>query len=362
MQRIIRLPIRIARPAGLLIIVLTLVGCELYSSTEGGREVAGISFVDLFRPPSLEEISAVESGWAQRSTEAVDVRIEAQFSISVSTLYIVSHNVSGVRHVGAILVPDGAAPGSLPVVVYSHGGESGVSIDNELLLVLSLFEDVADEFVYVVPSFRSESIRFQGNTWRSSGSPSPWDYDVDDALALLTATPAVAPAADMDRIAVIGFSRGAGVALLMAIRDARIDSIIEFFGPTDFLGPFVQDVVEEALLGSPRDLPGLDFLNENFIQPLKDGELSINEVRKELIRRSPVLFVHRLPDLQIHHGTDDLIVPVSQAESLVAAMQTAGRGAPSFEWYLYEGGQHSPLTMIGSLDRTVEFLSRNLGN
>lgn len=344
-----------------VLVIATISGCELYSSNEDGREVAGVSFLDLFRPPSLEEISAVESDWAQRSTAAVDVRIEAQFKVSVSTLYIVSHDVGGIRHVGAILAPDGASPGSLPIVVYSHGGDSGMSIDNELLLVLSLFDEVANDFVYVVPSFRSESIRFQGNTWTSEGPPSPWDHDVDDALALLSVAPGVAPAADMDRVAVIGFSRGAGVALLMGIRDPRIDSIIEFFGPTDFLGPFVQDVVEEALLGSPRDLPGLDFLNEHFIQPMKNGDLSIDKVRTELIRRSPVLFVDRLPDLQIHHGTADLIVPVSQAESLIATMQFAGRTAPSFEWYIYEGGQHNPLTMTGSLDRTVAFLSRNLG-
>ncbi len=344
-----------------VIFFATASGCELYSSIEGDREVAGVSFVDLFRPPGLDEIFAVESDWAKRSTAAVDVRTEARFRISVSTLTIVSHDVGGVRHMGAILAPDGASPESLPVLVYSHGGDGGVSIDNELLFVLSLFDEIANDFVYVVPSFRSESIRFQGNTWTSEGPPSPWDYDVDDALALLSATPGVTAAADMDRIAVIGFSRGAGVALLMGIRDPRIDSIIEFFGPTDFLAPFVQDVVEEALLGSPRDLPGLVFLNENFIQPVKNGDLTIDEVRTELIRRSPVLFVDRLPDLQIHHGTDDLIVPVSQAERLIAAMQSAGRGAPSFESYIYEGGQHNPLTMTGSLDRTVEFLSSILG-
>lgn len=90
-------------------------------------------------------------------------------------------------------------------------------------------------------------------------------------------------------------------------------------------------------MGSPRDLPDLDYLNKNFIRRLKNGELTMDEVRTELSRRSPGLFVDRLPDLQIHHGTNHLIVPVSQAESLIVAMQFAARDAPSFEWYICEG-------------------------
>lgn len=176
-----------------------------------------------------------------RSTAAVDVRIEAQFKVWMSMLYIVSHSVShdvgGIRHVGAILAPDGASPRILPIVVYSHGGDSGVSIDNELLFVLSFFEEIADDFVYVVPSFRSESIRYQGKSWTSEGPRSPWDYDVDDSLGLLTATPSLEPTAEMGCIAVISFSRGPGVAPLMGIRDPRIETTIEFFGPTDFFGP-----------------------------------------------------------------------------------------------------------------------------
>ena len=96
------------------------------------------------------------------------------------------------------------------------------------------------------------------------------------------------PAADAENVGVLGFSRGAGVGMLMGIRNPRIDRVVEFFGLTDFFGSFVQDIVEDALRGSLRDLPGLAFLSEMYIQPLKRGELTIPEVRSELIRRSPV--------------------------------------------------------------------------
>jgi hypothetical protein len=144
----------------------------------------------------------------------------------------------------------------------------------------------------------------------------------------------------------------------MAIRDPRIDVVVEFFGPTDFFGPFVQEVVEEALLGTPRDLPGLAYLDQRFIQPLKDGQLAIGDVRLELVRRSPVYYAQQLPQLQVHHGTADAVVPVGEAERLIEVMSALGRGAPGFEAYLYPDGEHDPLTLDGSIERTLEFLGR----
>ncbi|MCH8276249.1 MAG: peptidase [Bacteroidetes bacterium] len=353
---------------GTLIVVLggaLLIGCDSGSVIDDDT-VAGVSLAELFRAPSQSELAQVEGDWASRTAEPANVRVVHEASLALAgtpaTLKIVSHSVGGVTHYGGVLSPDGAAVGSLPVVVYSHGGDNGVSIDQEVLLVLAFFPDIADEFVYVIRSFRSERLRYGGEEWTSDGPPSPWDYDVDDALTLINVASEIEPAADLSRIAVVGFSRGAGVGMLMAVRDPRIDSVIEFFGPTDFFGPFVQSVVEETLMGNPRDLPGLAYLNRTFILPLQSGSISMDTARLELIRRSPILFAERLPDLQIHHGTADTIVPVTQAERLISVMQSLGRMAPSFESYLYDGGQHNPLTLTGSLERASEFLSRLLQN
>lgn len=344
-----------------------LSGCELVSTGDDHeRLVEGVSLTELFRPPTGAEIEAIEDEWAMRTTNAADIRIQRVTRVGVGghimTLKIISHLVGEIMHYGAVISPDGGMQDSRPVIVYAHGGDSGVRLDNEVLLELSFLNDIVDEFVYVVPSYRSEELRFLGDTWTSDGPPSPWDYDVDDALTLLSAADALAPTADLSRVIVLGQGRGAGVGLLMGIRDPRIVQVIEFFGPTDFFGPFIQDAVEEALLGSPRDLPGLNFLNEHFIQPVKNEELTIADIRPELIRRSPVLFVNRIPDLQIHHGTNDLTVPVGQAHSLINAMKAAGRTRRSFEWYLYQGGDHNLFSLPESLDRTAVFVSRSLGN
>lgn len=344
-------------------LILSLSACG--DGTGPDRIVAGVNLDELFAPPTSAEIAAVRDDWNSRDVSAQVVDVVASDTVPLGTgaalVRIVAHSVGGVLHYGAVVVPTGAGAGSLPLLVVAHAGNNGVDIDDALFVLGFGLGSAVDEFVFVLPSFRSEPLSFGGTDYRSGGTPSPWDRDVDDALSLLQAAAEITPEADTSRIGVVGLSRGADVGLLMAVRDPRIDAVVEFFGPTDFFGVFIQDAVEEALRGMPRDLPGLADLDSQFIQPLKRGELTIADVRPELIRRSPVYFVDRLPQVQVHHGTADSTVWVSQAESLIAAMRAAGRTAPEFEYYLYPGGGHDPLSLFGSLDRAVAFLRRALG-
>lgn len=342
------------------LLMLALCACSDASGPDD-RIVAGVNLAELFAAPTSAELAAVSTEWSTRDVSAENVEVVAGDTVGVGfgvqvIVRVLAHTVDGVRHYGAVAVPLGATPTRLPLLVVGHGGDAGIDLDQALFLLGYGLSDAVDEFVLVVPAFRSEPLVFQGTTYQSGGDPSPWDRDVDDALALLNAAIAITPEADSNRIGALGLSRGGGVALLMAIRDPRVDAVVEFFGPTDFFGTFVQDVVEEALRGMPRNLPGLAYLNTQFIQPLKRGELTIQHVRPELIRRSPVYFVDRLPQVQLHHGTADSIVPVSQAQRLIEVMQQSGRQPPEFEYFLYPGGGHDAITLVGSLERTVGFL------
>jgi dipeptidyl aminopeptidase/acylaminoacyl peptidase len=337
------------------------------AAAPGDRVVEGVNLDALFAPPTPQEIAAIEEEWAQRDPGAQSVEIVKTSAVSppfggAATLHLVSHAVNGLRHYGAVLVPSGAPAGSLPIVLFAHGGDDGINLDATIGLLLLSLGDAGDEFVLVFPSFRSEPLVFEGTQYLSQGAPSPWDRDVDDAIALLNAAIGIVPETDSSRIGVLGLSRGATVGLLMAIRDPRIAAAVEFFGPTDFFGEFTQQVVEEALLGILRPLPGLADLNAQFIQPLKRGELTIQDVRPELLRRSPVYFVSRLPQVQVHHGTLDDVVPVSEAERLIEVMQKAGRQAPEFEHFIYPDGGHDPFSLSGSAARAIAFLRRVLAS
>lgn len=329
---------------------------------DGGstRLVAGVDFDRLFALPTREELAAISAEWAGRpAPSAAHTEV---FSTAVplgaknATLRILAYTVAGARLYGALLAPRGASPGSLPLIVYAHGGDQGVSVEEFLLMSLGLGE-ARGQYAYALPSFRAEALSYGQEFFVSAGEPAPWDGDVDDGLALVEVALAAEPALDPQRLGAVGVSRGGTVAMLMAVRDPRLARVVNFFGTTDLLDVFGQEVAEEALLGNPRQLPGLDYLNRTLLQPLKEGSLGIGEARLELIRRSPVYFADRLPAVQVHHGTADPLVPVSQAQRLIEVMLGLGRGAPEFAYYLYAGGGHHPLSLPGSLERTQLFLA-----
>ncbi len=343
---------------GLLCSLLTAGACSDDLAAPEEVVVAGVDLDVLFAEPTEAEIGAVEAEWATRSPGAVNVTVVEDSTVTAGSLSlrirIVTHEVDGFLHVGAVVTSSGLV-GPAPVVLYAHPGDAGIELE-DVLGLLPLTSD-ADRFVWVVPAFRSEPLAWGDDVFTAQGTPSPWDRDVDDALALVDVALSIEPAADADRIGVLGFSRGAGVGLLMGIRDPRIDRIVSFFGPTDFFDGFVRGLVADALRGQVEELAGLDYLDQEYLQPLRREEKTVAEVRLELVRRSAVLFASDLPDVQLHHGTADDVVSVSQAESLVRAMEELGRTAPAFEAYIYEGGGHSPLALLGSTGRATAFLS-----
>lgn len=196
--------------------------------------------------------------------------------------------------------------------------------------------------------------------WESEGPPSPWDYDVDDVLALVNVAFESTPEAKPGVFHVLGGSRGAGVALLAGIRDDRIDRIVSFFGPTDFFDTWIREIIHEAAVGMPRELTAVAHFDSTLVQPYIVGDISLAEARLHLVRRSAVLFAADLPTVQLHHGTFDLTVAVSQAESMIRVMEELGRGPPDFEAYLYEGGGHDFLSLSNAILYAVVFLARAL--
>ena len=318
----------------------------------------------LFEPPSEAEIDAISADWAGRDYSVAGVQVELAEEISLvgtaADLRIVSHVVTGHRHYGAIVVPQGASEESLQMLAYLHGGDGGVSVADLQFVGLALGE-LRDSFVYVVPSYRSEPLRHDSLTWVSVGASSHWDYDVDDVMALVSVAFESTPEAKPGSYSIIGGSRGGGVALLAGVRDERIERLVTFFGPTDFFDEWVREIVQEAALRMPRRLPGVTHLDSTVVQPFIRGDVTRPEARLELVRRSSVLYAAGLPATQLHHGTIDQTVSVSQAESLIEVMEAMGRGPPDFEAYIYEGGGHDFLSLQEAVQRAVEFVTRSLG-
>ena len=316
----------------------------------------------LFAPPTATEIAQVLADWETRDPEVsgVDLVLDEERQLFSRSLRIrvLSHTVGGLRHYGAVVTPVGAQPGSLPVIVYAHGGDDSVVVDGEVFQLDLLLRLQGLSAAIVAPAYRSEPLGFGSREFSSEGPASPWDRDVDDTMSLLSVAFEEAPERDEERVAIVGLSRGGGVGLLMARRDPRIDAVVEFFGPTDLFDNYAREIFEEALEGELRDLPGLAYLNENVIVPWNEGALSNAAARLELVRRSAVYFVDRLPPVQLHHGTADTVVEFSQAERLIEAMGAAGKTDEEFEAHIYDGVGHEldPLVAAGADTRATEFL------
>jgi dipeptidyl aminopeptidase/acylaminoacyl peptidase len=341
---------RFARAAGALLLAGTAACAPRLAPGTADRLLDG-----LFAPPTAAELRAVEADWAARDTGVHGFRVERERREEDGRrTLVVSHTVGGVRHFGLVRVPAGAAGRKLPVLVVAHGGERGVT-------ALEFFRagPLAEGWVQVLPSYRSERLVAAPLRWyRSEGPPSPWDRDVDDVMALLGATLAHVPEADGGRVAVLGRSRGAGVALLVGIRDPRVKAVVAFSGPTDFFLPEVRRLAERAVRSRIPRVPGAGYLADSVLFALRDGRIGVVRARLELLRRSPARFAHRLPPTQLHHGSEDDEVPIAHAERLDAAVRALGRDRASWEYHRYPGGGHRPRTLAGSRERAEAFLRR----
>lgn len=332
-------------------------GCGGDGGTGPGRDAfTRADFPALFAPPTAVEKQLVLADWAARDLAPRGVRVEvvdtAAVGIDSVAIRIVSHLVSGERHYGALVVPL-HRDGPRPVLVYTHFSDLGVSVEATLLALGAVAGLRASQFVLAIPSFRGAYLTYDTRLWRSEGLVSPWDGEVDDALALLRVARDTVPSAAPDRAATLGLSAGGTVALLAAVRDPGVERVVDFFAPADFFGPFVQGLLRDILDGRPPDLPRIPQLQAQVVDPWVRGQIPLAQMRLELLRRSAAHFAERLPPVLAHHGTADDTVPADETRTLVAAVEASGG---RIEAHYYADGTHSPFGLGGSLGRTAAFL------
>lgn len=327
-----------------IILLGLLVGCGENAPTQ--PDLAA-QLDALMAAPTDAEIAAVASDFALMTYaceddgfEVVDTRagVYAHFSL-------VAYHSEGLRIYGIVTRPKNA--GNYPLLLYNHGGESG-------LTTTELDHPLSFAFVQVASSFRSEPVYWFGETYVSDGEPSTWDGDVKDALVMLSCAEQLADV-DQSRVVTFGGSRGGAVSLLAAIRlPGKFLRVVELFGPTDFFDPIYRADLEALLNSGAEDTrPGVDLLRNEVIVPYLDGLMSLTDARKALLRRSALYFADRLPPVQIHHGTADEIVPITQSDRLAMQLENVNTGS---EYFQYEGKGHDPNLGDELIVRILAFL------
>ena len=294
----------------------------------------------------------MEADWRARDLSPRDVqeikKKEVLLAGSTSVVRIVSHRVHGQKHYGAIIIPPNARPGCCPVVIEAKGvSPSYFPLELNRLHALGFIGDLRQNFIYVVPSYRGEILKFDGVDYQSEGDRTDaWDGATDDAIALLNVVLQTTREADRSRICAFGQSRGGTIALLLGIRDRRVGWVVDSAGPTDWFelmgteGWTQQEIFSEGM----RTRAGVEEtggqLIEHFLMKAIRGEENLPAVRHRMLAGSPLYFAGRLPRALLHYGYEDPFVPVRNGLQLMAEMKRQRVPAKKYQAFFYPGEGH----------------------
>jgi dipeptidyl aminopeptidase/acylaminoacyl peptidase len=284
----------------------------------------------ILTDPSAAEISEVLTGLRQMDLSAKNIVVHDSIDLpNTNRLYVISHQVEGRRHYGAIITPVRTKQDRLPVVIFATGGDgmsTAFDITQDFNHAAAQFpsflgRDLDSTTIVVIPSFRGQQLIIGQRKFQSDGDVGDaFDGATTDALALLNVALKQFKHADKNQIAIYGGSRGGTVALLAAARDKRIKKVIAVAAPTD---------MKQLYLLYPEQFKLL------FFRDLLANKITEQQARKKFIACSPIYFVNELPALQLHHDNNDPFVPVSFAKQLEKSIGDKGKRVEAF--YYNEG-------------------------
>lgn len=325
----------------LLLLALLLASCDSTETTTPPPPepespiVAGVDLDVLLAPPTSADLQAITNNLAERAEDVVllSTQFEEAHRYGGATLRVFSFGTAypgGLgRMYGAVWVPD--AEGPVPVLVVVPDGDGDVSLDD--FLTSGPFTTVGETFAQVVFVPPGSALRIGGATYTGGPFQGPAhvlsDFEVDLTRAFLRdlLAPSGSPL-DAGRIGYVGFGRGGSVALLMATRPALPNAsfaprVVAALAPfTDYTAPSFRNVVRRLLLDQQPEFPGSEDLAKRVLHPLRDGERSMGDARRDLLRRSPIFWAGALPSLYLRHGADDFVIGSDHSARLADAVPT----------------------------------------
>ncbi|WP_443147005.1 alpha/beta hydrolase family protein [Paenibacillus sp. HWE-109] len=230
-------------------------------------------------------------------------RVQIRCFMKHISLFILTYVSQGLKVKGLLAVPDGSVP--RPAVIYCRGGIKRVGMVRKRRIVSMAQRG----YVVFAPYYRGN----EGGEGREDFGGED-RYDVIHAIEVVQALTEVQPGP----VPLIGFSRGAVMAMRAARECRGVGPVVVWGGVSDMLDTYEQRVDLRRML---KRVVG---------HPKKQVEAYVD--------RSPALWVADIhTPIYIIHGTKDSQVDISQARKLAQALDQAGK---SYTMALYDGLEH----------------------
>jgi dipeptidyl aminopeptidase/acylaminoacyl peptidase len=303
------------------------------------------TFTTVDRPA---ELAVIAGDGDERRVTSVTERFAARARLQPAERFVAGSS-DGAEVDGWIITPPDFDPAQrYPVLLNVHGGPFSQYGDR-------FFDEAQIQagagYVVIMGNPRGSSGR--ENAWGQAinGPAHPhapgrgWgSVDVEDVLAVLDEGLRRTPAADPDRVGMLGGSYGGYMATWLAGTTTRFKAICSERA--------VNNLISEEW---SSDI-ATDFRTVHGATHLEDPEL--------YARMSPIRFVADITTpLLIIHSEDDLRCPINQAEELFVAMRLLGKDV---EFHRFPAESHelsrsgSPIHRIQRMELILEFFGRHL--
>ena len=291
----------------------------------------GIAIEDLFKPPTVDEIHAVIKDWESKDFTPKQVQIvHIEQQSNGDSIKVISHYVNGQKHYGIIRIPASINTKKAPILLGLQGGGADIDVlESAFLYRMSsgMCRDVLDNYITIAPSFRGDIVRGKDFCFRSEGyTGDVWLGAAEDAVSFFEVVKAMYSKGDSTKVLALGVSRGATVALIIGALTQKLDYIISISTHVNFNNI---DVFRNERVGT--DYPRI------FFTPKTTPE----NIRKRLIASSPYYFAERIPNFEIHQGTEDTQTTVFHAKLLGQRLLEVGKNDSTFKIHYYEGQGHA---------------------
>lgn len=237
-----------------------------------------------------------------------------------------------------------------PLIIWIHGGAFRMGSkegnpDNPL------------PFDYVTQGYALASINYR------LSQHAIWPAQIEDCKAAVRWLRAHAPEYKLDpkRFAAWGPSAGGHLVAMLGTaghvaafevgahleRSSRVQCVIDYFGPTDFLQMDAQRPPDGMIHNTP-DSPESELVGG-----------PIQEHPEKVAQANPVTYVTTdAPPFLIIHGDADPLVPYGQSLLLVEALHKVGADVT---FYTVQGGGHGGFTDPTVSQLTADFLAKHIG-